>query len=179
MGLGGEAAFWILAVVSVAAALSVVLLRDVFRAALFLILCFFGVAGIYATLDADFLAVAQVLVYVGAVGILVIFAIMFTRDTQSGSPFNKQHIFALCVAGILCGVMIYAMVETDWSATLGDITNPDVVKPLADLEASGEGLTGSIGQALFSENGYILPLEVSGVMLLAAVLGGIVIMRRK
>ena len=62
MALGAEVAFWILAVVSVGAALAVVLLKDVFRAALFLVLCFFTVAGIYVTLNAEFLAVVQVLV---------------------------------------------------------------------------------------------------------------------
>jgi len=171
--MGLDAAFWILAVVGVGAALAVVLLKDVFRAALFLILCFFAVAGIYATLEADFLAVVQVLVYIGAVGILIIFAIMFTRDTRHGSLFNKQHKSVLFFAGILCGVMIYAMVETDW---LGANINPDLV---AQLGQSGEGLTGAIGEVLFSEDGFILPLEIAGVMLLAAVLGGIVIMRDK
>jgi len=177
--MGLDAAFWILAVVGVGAALAVVLLKDVFRAALFLILCFFAVAGIYATLEADFLAVVQVLVYVGAVGILIIFAIMFTRDTRHGSLFNKQHMFVLFFAGILCGVMIYAMVETDWAVTLGANINPELVEPLAQLEQGGSGLTGAIGEALFSEDGFILPLEIAGVMLLAAVLGGIVIMRDK
>jgi len=170
--MGLEAAFWILAVVSVGAAVAVVLCKDVFRAALFLVLSFFAVAGIYASLDADFLAAAQVLIYVGAVGILVLFAIMFTRDTRHGSLFNKQHMFALLFAGILCAVMIYCMVETDWAALVaGGNAEP--------LPGSGGGLTESIGDSLFSEDGYLLPVEISGVMLLAAALGGIVIMRDK
>ena len=168
-----EVAFWILAVVSVVAALAVVLLKDIFRAALFLVLCFFTVAGIYATLSADFLAVVQVLVYVGAVGILLIFAIMFTRETQRGSLFNKQHVFAMFFAGLLMIVMIYSMTQTDWTA-LGAIADP----PLEAI-GTGEGLTGEIGKALFDENGFILPVEIAGIMLLSAVLGGIVIMRER
>lgn len=168
-----EVAFWILAVISVAAALAVVLLKDIFRAALFLILCFFTVAGIYATLSADFLAVVQVLVYVGAVGILLIFAIMFTRETQHGSLFNRQHTFAMFFAALLLVAMIYTMTQTDW-ASLGLIANPPV-----EALSSGEGLTKDIGAALFDKNGYILTVEIAGVMLLAAVLGGIVIMRDK
>lgn len=173
-----DVAFWILAVMSVAAALAVVVLKDIFRAALFLVLCFFIVAGIYATLSADFLAVVQVLVYVGAVGILLIFAILFTRETQQGSLFNRQHIFAMFFAALLLGAMIYTMTQTNW-ARLGAIATPapDAVHQGA-LE-SGQGLTGEIGGRLFAEDGFILTVEIAGVMLLAAVLGGIVIMRDK
>jgi NADH:ubiquinone oxidoreductase subunit 6 (subunit J) len=172
-----EAGFWILAVISVAAALAVVLLKDIFRAALFLILCFFTVAGIYATLSADFLAVVQVLVYVGAVGILLIFAIMFTRETQHGSLFNRQHTFAMFFAALLLVAMIFTMTQTDW-ASLGAVANPAATIDRG-LLGSGKGLTQYIGGQLFDENGFILPVEIAGVMLLAAVLGGIVIMRDK
>lgn len=174
MALGTEVAFWILAVVSVGAALAVVLLKDVFRAALFLVLCFFTVAGIYVTLNADFLAAVQVLVYVGAVGILLIFAIMFTRETQHGSLFNRLKIPALLFAAVLLGAMIYTMTATDWTS-LGAVAEP----ALEGLQEGGTGLTASIGEELFSEDGFLLPLEIAGVMLLAAVLGGIVIMREK
>jgi NADH-quinone oxidoreductase subunit J len=173
--MGLDTAFWILAVISVVSALAVVFLKDVFRAALFLVLCFFTVAGIYITLNADFLAAVQVLVYVGAVGILIIFAILFTRETQQGSLFNKLKIPALVFALVLLGTMIYSMTATDWSAILG--ANANV--PLADLNAGGSDLTGSLGASLFSEDGFLLPVEIAGVMLLAAVLGGIVIMRDK
>lgn len=169
-----DVAFWILAVVSVGSALAVVLLKDVFRAALFLVLCFFTVAGIYVTLNADFLAAVQVLVYVGAVGILLIFAIMFTRETQHGSLFNRLKFPALLFAAVLLGAMIYTMTATDWGTAVGDVANV----PLDTLEA-GKGLTGRLGEELFSEDGFLLPLEIAGVMLLAAVLGGIVIMREK
>jgi len=168
-----DVAFWILAVMSVAAALAVVVLKDIFRAALFLVLCFFIVAGIYATLSADFLAVVQVLVYVGAVGILLIFAILFTRETQQGSLFNRQHIFAMFFAALLLGAMIYTMTQTNW-ARLGAVAHPPV-----ETLPSGQGLTERIGEALFAEDGFILTVEIAGVMLLAAVLGGIVIMRDK
>ena len=168
-----DVAFWILAVVSVASALAVVFLKDVFRVALFLVLCFFTVAGIYVTLNADFLAAVQVLVYVGAVGILLIFAILFTRDAQHGSLFNRLKYPALLFAVVLLGTMIYSMTATDWSVTLG--ANANV--PIADLQPGGTGLTGSLGAALFNEDGFLLPVEIAGLMLLAAVLGGIVIMR--
>ena len=181
MALEGNAAvsaFWILAVMSVASALAVVLLQDVLRAALFLVLCFFTVAGIYATLNADFLAVVQVLVYVGAVGILLIFAILFTRETQHGSLFNKQHMFAMFFAALLLIAMIYTMTQTDW-ASLGSTAMPAPAALHSGALESTEGLTEEIGGRLFDENGFILTVEIAGVMLLAAVLGGIVIMRDK
>ena len=76
--IGFDIAFWILAVVAVMAALAVVLLGNVFRAALSLVLCFLVVAGIYITLSADFLAAVQVLIYVGAIAVLIILAIVLT-----------------------------------------------------------------------------------------------------
>ncbi len=81
--------FWILAAVTVGAALAVVLLRDVFRAALCLVLLFFTIAGVYITLHADFLAVVQVLVYVGAISILIIVGIMLTREVWRGNPSGR------------------------------------------------------------------------------------------
>ncbi|MFC2071059.1 NADH-quinone oxidoreductase subunit J, partial [Chloroflexota bacterium] len=78
--MGIDIAFWLIAIVGVLSALTVVMLRNVFRAALALILCLVTVAGIYITLSADFLAGVQILVYVGGISILVMLAIMLTRD---------------------------------------------------------------------------------------------------
>ena len=112
--MGVDIAFWIMAIVGVAAALTVVLLRNVFRAALALILCLVTVAGLYITLSADFLAGVQILVYVGGISILVILAIMLTREVQSGSHSNKFRIPAFLIAAVFLGLMIYSMVSTPW-----------------------------------------------------------------
>ena len=88
--MGLTIAFWILAVVAVLAGIMVVTLKNVFRAALALILCFLTVAGLYITLSADFLAAIQILVYVGAISVLIILAILMTRDVQRGSPSNRM-----------------------------------------------------------------------------------------
>ena len=87
--MGQVIAFWIFAAAIVGAALGVVLLKNVFRAAILLITCFLGVAGIFILLSADFLAAMQILIYVGAIAILVILAIMLTRELSIGSPSNK------------------------------------------------------------------------------------------
>jgi NADH-quinone oxidoreductase subunit J len=162
--MGLTSAFWIMAVVVVIAALGVIFLRNVFRAALALILCFITVAGLYITLSADFLAAVQILVYVGAISVLIILAIMMTRDVQQGSPTNRMKIPAFLVAVVLLGIMIYTVTNTSWQiASEGPLTPTTV--PLA--------------VNLFSENGFILPVEIAAMLLLAAILGAIVIAREK
>ena len=106
MDVGVAIAFWTLAVLGVGSSLAVVLLRDIFRAALFLVLSFLTVAGIYIILQADFLAAAQILIYVGAISILLIFAIMLTRDIQRGNPSNKFLVPGLFMAGIILSAII-------------------------------------------------------------------------
>jgi NADH-quinone oxidoreductase subunit J len=160
--MGQAVAFWIMAVVMVGAALAVIFLRNVFRAALALILCFITVAGIYITLSADFLAAVQILIYVGAISVLIILAIMMTRGIQKGDPANKLQIPAAIVAAVLLGILIYAVTVTPWSIS--------TEAPLADT-------TAPLAVKLFSENGYILPVLTGAALLLAAILGAIVITR--
>jgi NADH:ubiquinone oxidoreductase subunit 6 (subunit J) len=162
--MGLDIAFWILAVVSVAAALAVVLTRDIFRAALFLVLCFFTVAGIYATLGADFLAGAQVLIYVGAIGVFIIFAIMLTRDSRQGNPSGRLRLPALFIGLLFLATMVFVMVSTDWNAVADVPTEPT---------------TSAIAQALFSEDGFILAFEIAAALMLAALIGAIVLVRDK
>jgi NADH-quinone oxidoreductase subunit J len=162
--MGLAVTFWIMAVVIVAAALGVVFLRNVFRAALALILCFIAVAGIYITLSADFLAAVQILVYVGAISVLIILAIMMTRDVQKGNPVNKMEIPAAVVAVVLLGIIVYAVTNTPW--------NISAQAPLTPTAAP-------LATRLFSENGFILPVEIGATLLLAAILGAIVITREK
>jgi NADH-quinone oxidoreductase subunit J len=156
--------FWLLAVLTVGAALAVVILRDVFRAALSLVLLFLTIAVLYITLYADFLAVVQILIYVGAISILIIVAVMLTREVWHGSPSGKLRIPALVVSLLLLGTMVFTVISTQW-------------------ETSGEPpqqpTTAAIGTNLFSQGGFILPVEISAVLLLAAILGAIVLMREK
>ena len=156
--------FWLLAIIMVGAALAVVVLRDVFRAALSLVLLFLTIAILYITLYADFLAVVQILIYVGAISILIIVAVMLTREVWHGSPPGKLRIPALVVSVLLLGTMIFTVISTKW-------------------ETSGEPpqqpTTAAIGTNLFSQGGFILPVEISAVLLLAAILGAIVLMREK
>ena len=162
--MGLDIAFWILAVVSVLAALAVVLLGDVFRAALSLVLCFLTVAGIYITLSADFLAAVQVLIYVGAISVLIILAIMLTREVQRGSPSGRLRIPAFFVALLFFGGVAFALLNTPWPVS--------VAPPL-------EPTTPALAGLLFGEGGFILPVEIGAILLLAAILGAIVLVREK
>ncbi len=162
--IGLDIAFWVLAVVGIAAALAVVLLRDIFRAALCLILCFLTVAGIYVTLSADFLAAVQVLIYVGAISVLIILAIMLTREVQQGSPANRLQIPAFLVALLFLGTVGFAMIKTPWQVS---------------AELPLEPTTAALAVRLFGEGGFILPVEIAAVLLLAAILGAIVLVREK
>ena len=162
--MGLTIAFWAMAVVAVAAALAVVFTRNVFRAALALILCFITVAGLYITLSADFLAAVQILVYVGAISVLIILAIMMTREFKRGNLPNKMQFPAAVVALALLGILIYAAVNTSWNIA----AEPPLTPTTAPLAAR-----------LFGANGFILPAEIGAALLLAAIIGAIVITREK
>jgi NADH-quinone oxidoreductase subunit J len=162
--VGASVAFWVLASIAVLAALSVVLLRDVFRAALSLILCFLMVAGLYLTLSADFLAAVQILVYVGAISVLIILAIMLTREVQRGSPSNRFRLPAFFVAVLFFAGIAYAMLNTPWQ-----ISSTPPLEPT----------TPAIAGLLFGQGGFILPVEIAPILLLAAILGAIVLVREK
>jgi len=160
--MGQVIAFWIFAVIIVAAALGVVLLRNVFRAAMLLILSFLGIAGIYILLNADFLAAIQVLIYVGAIGILIILAIMLTREVPLGSPSNKFQIPAFIIAALLFAGVCYAVLNTEW---------------LISTQSPAQTTTSSIAIRLFGKDGFVLPLQIIPILLLATVLSAIVLVK--
>ena len=170
MEFGAEIAFWVFAVVAVLAALAVVAVRNLFRAALFLVLSFFAVAGIYGSLSADFLAVAQVLVYMGAISVLIIFGVMLTKNVQRGNPFNRAWPWALVICTVLMGLMIFVFQDTSWGSVGASQVGPAVEQ--------GEPTTNAIAEAIFDRDaGFLLPLEIAGMMILAAVVGAIALVK--
>jgi NADH-quinone oxidoreductase subunit J len=162
--MGVAIAFWILAAVAVFAALGVVVHKNVFRVALSLILCLVAIAGIFILLDAEFLAAAQILVYVGAISVVIILAIMLTRQFANGSTANRLRLPALIVSVLLFGLLAFAVLNTDWKLA--------VVQP-------PDNNTAVLAEQLFGKSGFILPLEISGALILAVVIGAIVIAREK
>ena len=162
--MGMTIAFWVMAVVVVAAALGVVFVRNIFRAALMLILCFITVAGLYITLSADFLAAVQILVYVGAISVLIILAIMMTKEFQKGNRANKMGWPAAIVTVVLLAILVYTALNTQWNLA---------------AEAPLTPTTAPLAAKLFGGKGFILPVEIGAALLLAAIIGAIVITREK
>lgn len=147
--------------------------RNLFRAALALMGSFLGVAGLYVLLDAGFIAAAQLLVYIGAISILVIFAIMMTRRLMQTeeTPFNSQWVLGGITSLVLFGIIAYVTLQV-WPWEPGEQTfaaAPDV--PGSVIEES----VLQLGTALVSVDQYVLPFELASVLLLAALIGAIVV----
>ena len=145
------------------AGLAVVTMRDIIRCGLAMIICFIALAGIYVQLGAPLVAAAQVIVYIGAISVLVLFAIMLTQ-TKSGSSrlvFQTQAGWAAVAAVVLFLIIGIAALGTDW---------PDVSARLTVV-------TQALATILFKD--YVLPFEVVSVLLLAAVIGGVFLAKRE
>ncbi len=162
--MGLIVAFWILAAIVVLAAIGVIMQKNVFRAALSLVLCLAAVAGIFVTLSADFLAAAQVLIYIGAISVFIILVIMLTREISQGNPSNRMRFPAFIIAAAFFGVVAYAVVKTNWQVA--------TVVPQTPT-------TPALAESLFGQHGFTLPLEIAPVIILAVILGAIVLAREK
>jgi NADH:ubiquinone oxidoreductase subunit 6 (subunit J) len=158
--------FWLLSLVILVSAFMVVSLKNIFHCALFLVLCLFSVAGIFILLHAEFLAAAQVLIYVGAIAILIIFAIMLTSNLASTTirATNENVLVGFFVALILA------------LGTIVLIGNTHVWRYAEPVEAVDSNVM-MIGKYLMTE--YMLPFEIVSVLLLAALIGAIVLARRE
>jgi NADH-quinone oxidoreductase subunit J len=155
--------FLALAGVLLGAAMLVVLSRDIIRSGLWLVLSFAGLAGIYALLASPFMAVAQVLVYMGAISVLILFAIMITQSKAGPGRlvFQRQWWAGAIAAVVLVLLMLVAILLTTWPLAGEEI----VPQPARD-----------IARLLFGD--YLFAFEVVGVLLLAAVIGGLYLARR-
>lgn len=152
--------FYLVAAITVASALGVVLTRNILYAALSLVISFAGVAAVFVLLNADFLAAVQLLIYAGAIAVLIIFAIMMTQNPLKGGAPNEQRWPAFILAGLMLVVLLAGTTATVWPLSV-----------LAPLETTTEQL----GKLLLNE--YVLPFEVVSVLLVAAMIGAIVISR--
>jgi len=168
-----EAIFWLLAATSVVAALAVIRLRDIFRAALMLVVVFLAVAGLFVLLSAEFLAVVQVLIYAGAVSILIIFAVFLTREVETGNPSNRLRLPALMGAGLILATLVFVALRTNWHL-LEDSLSPESLDKVKEVFATTPEW---LADLLLQE--WVLPFEVASVLLLAAILGALVLVRER
>jgi NAD(P)H-quinone oxidoreductase subunit 6 len=156
--------FIILAVMMVSAALGVVLLENIVYSAFMLGGVFISIAGLYILLNADFVSAAQVLIYVGAVNVLILFAIMLVNKREDFAKVPRRWIrkgAAVLVSLGLFALLATMVVQTPWAIT--ETANPPVSVIL-------------LGEHLFSD--YLLPFELASVLLLMALIGAVVLARR-
>ena len=165
--------FWIISVILVGSALMVVGLRNIVHSAMALVLLFAMAAGIYVLLNAEFIAIVQILIYAGAVTILILFALMLTRlqGQQNTNPTNKLWWAAMIICALLGACIIYATT-----------VSPHVVDTVSNGASQVPGNVNNvvrIGQLLYSPTSYsyVLPFEIASLVLLVAIVGAIVIGR--
>ncbi len=160
---GEQIIFLIVGFVTLGSALMVVTSHNLIHAALWLVSTLFGVAIIYTLLNAGFLAVVQVVVYIGAIAILFIFAVMLTRkDMLDQSPqLNKNWWMGALLAVVTFGGLFFLL--QSWSG---------FSKNAADLPSNFDAM-GRLGEALVSPDAFVLPFEVASVLLLAALVGAV------
>lgn len=162
-------AFIVFALFSLGGALGVVTTRNLVHATLYLILSLFGAAGFFVLLSAPFMAVVQVLVYIGAIAILIVFAVMLTRSmTRLRDLYNRQWVISGVVAVGLFLLLMAGVILPVWGLNGAQASN----------EVSAVVLnTVDLGKALVDQNQYVLPFEVASLLLTAAMIGAIVIAR--
>jgi NADH-quinone oxidoreductase subunit J len=160
----GDVVFYLLAAIVVGSAAVVVLARSLIYSAFALLGTFFGVAGMYVLLGADFLAATQLLIYVGGILVLLLFGVMLTHKIYDLDLRSETSQFApgLIVAGVLFGILTLLAVRTPWAAGGG--------RPPAPT-------TADIGRLFMGP--FLLPFEAASVLLLVALMGAAMIVRRK
>ena len=157
------AGFYGFAAVAVLASLAAVTLRNIFHAVLLLIVSFVAVAGLYLTLNAAFLAMVQVIIYAGAIAVLMLFALFLTRNAMSrGNPPGRLQVLAGITALLTLALFLFTFANTHWAA---GPAAPPVISPDA------------LADALFTT--YLLPFELASVVLLVAMIGAIVLVKEE
>lgn len=159
-GGGVVFAFYVLSAVTLVAAGGVMMSRNLLHAVLFLILTFVGIAGFFVLLSADFIAMAQIIIYVGAIAVLVLFAILLTPRSGRDNGETKFAAPAMLLAVCLAAVFLFVIHDTAWQ------TNDAVPQ---DLSAA------ALGRALLDT--WVLPFELASVLLTAALVGAIMLTR--
>jgi len=154
--------FLVTAAVIIFAGVMMVSVRKLLHAALWLILVLFGVAVIFGLLEASFLAIVQVVVYIGAIAILIVFAIMLTHDAIDDTyKQSRRWIITAIISVIALGGILLALFTWPQGQAL--------TTPLS----GGSQDIGALGLALLDPEGYLVPFEIASILLLAALIGGI------
>ena len=158
---GFHLAFWSLGAMTLGGATMIIVSRNLIHAVIWLVMSMLGVAGLYLTLSAEFIAVVQVLIYVGAISVLMLFAIMLTPRAERDNSMTKASIPASIVVILVMFATVWVAIDTDWGAV---------------REAALTDQARIIGESLIKH--YILPFEIAAVLLTAALVGAIALARQ-
>lgn len=160
---GGYVAFFVFALMAITGAVLVINLNRVIHMVLAMGLTFLGVAGLFLTLNAEFLAIVQILIYAGAITIMMALGVMMTNQHHEKRIRRHGHtFFAFLGAGIIGGIIIYGIYITNW---------PTNHAPFDENNAL------TIGERMFTE--YVIPFEVASILLLIALIGSVLIAKRE
>jgi NADH:ubiquinone oxidoreductase subunit 6 (subunit J) len=183
--------FWVLSVAAIGAALGMVVIQDLFRAALLLALVFGAMAGFFVLMSAEFLAVVQVLIYVGAITILIIFAVMLTKDVRQGNLPNRLQIPSVLLPALLLAALMVVAVTTDWRSIPEvqqqrvDLVQTHSVSIMSEDNLERAGVSTPDEQEQVQQAGladllisdFVVPFEAVSVLLLAALIGALALAR--
>lgn len=152
--------FWVIAVITLGSALMMVINKNIFHSALYMIVTFLGVAAVYVLLQADFMAAVQILVYGGAIAIFIVFGVMLTQrgNMKQTNVFSKSAALAGLVSLGLIVINAVMVLKTEWR--ISSATPP-------------EETVNQIAELMFTK--MVIPFEVAAILLLVALLGAIII----
>jgi len=177
---GHGLAFYVLAALTVAAAILMVLQKSPVASALWLVLCFIGIAGLFVIMEAFFLAVVQVLVYAGAIMVLFLFVIMLLdlREGEGQVSLPRMPAVGLAAAALFLVAMIAVISASKpfFSMPMVDLIS-EMSALVADPALQGSGSVGALGFPLFGE--WLLPFEVTSVLLLSAIVGAVTLTKKR
>lgn len=165
--------FWVFAIVALGSALLCITRRSPVASALWLVLTMFSLAVLFALLDAQFIAVMQVLVYAGAVMVLFLFVIMLL-NLGRGAGQDRKGVVGLTVGVVLAAILFTQLRFLRQAAPPALIRLPDGM--MAQMQRH-DGIVGAVAGPLY--NAYLVPFEITSVLLLAAVVGAVVLAKRK
>lgn len=161
-----EILFWVLSLIAVVSAINLVLSKNPVFSVLWLIATFFSISGHYILLNAQFLAVVNIIVYAGAIMVLFLFVIMLMNLNKDQEPQKNKWVK---IAGVVAGGSLMLVLI----AALKDAETADKV---AQMGVGDIGLINNLGKALFNE--YVVPFEISSVLFLSAMVGAVVLGKR-
>jgi len=166
--LAGSIVFWIVSIIAISGSLAIILVNNIFKAAVFLALTMISIAIIYFLLSADFIGVIQILIYVGAVSVLIAFAVMLVKDVPRSNRGNNLVILSIIPCVILFSIIAFTVSNENWVTQ----TSLNYGEPLERIVTSNVSW---IGELLVRE--YFIAFQVSGLILLASLIGSLALLR--